>query len=231
MGKRTATDFPASAVAFLRKLKQHNDKEWFESNRELFNTSVLEPAQGFVRDLGAKLQVIRPGINAIPKIDKSIFRLHRDVRFSKDKSPYKTNLGFLFWEGGGKKMESSGMYIHIEPGKVAAALGMYEFTKEQLRIYRDAVANASRRKSLLTAVKSVEEKGIQIHGRTYKQVPRGYDKEMPGAEWLLHSGLYGWHETKDAGNLPEDAFVKECLRLFKAMLPLHEWLVRVMNLK
>ena len=88
--------FPGNSVRFLSKLKRNNNREWFESHREEFVTSVLEPAQEFVVVLGELLRTIAPGIIAIPKTDKSIFRLHRDVRFSKNKSPYKTNLGILF---------------------------------------------------------------------------------------------------------------------------------------
>lgn len=88
-------NFPFEAIKFLSKLKNNNNKEWFESHREEFISSVLEPAQEFVVVLGELLRTIVPEIISIPKIDKSIFRLHRDVRFGKDKSPYKTNLGIL----------------------------------------------------------------------------------------------------------------------------------------
>src|SRR3970282_2502527 len=91
--------FPFEAIKFLSKLKRNNNKDWFESHRDEFNNSVLEPAQEFVVVLGELLRTFVPGIIAIPKTDKSIFRLHRDVRFSKDKAPYKTNLVILFWEG------------------------------------------------------------------------------------------------------------------------------------
>src|SRR3970282_3008545 len=107
--------FPFEAIKFLSKLKRNNNKDWFESHRDEFNNSVLEPAQEFVVVLGELLRTFVPGIIAIPKTDKSIFRLHRDVRFSKDKAPYKTNLGILFWEGDRKKMDCPGFYFHAEP--------------------------------------------------------------------------------------------------------------------
>ena len=121
--------FPQSTLKFLAALSKNNSKVWFEKNHIRFDFELLQPAVQFVIDLGEELTKLSPNIVAIPKIDKSIFRLHRDVRFSKDKSPYKTNLGLYFWEGKGKKMECSGLYFHIEPKLFFLGAGMYQFTK------------------------------------------------------------------------------------------------------
>jgi uncharacterized protein (TIGR02453 family) len=92
-------DFPKKTVTvYLNKLSKHNNREWFEANRELYNSDFLGPCIQFIVEMGDKLQDIDPDIVAIPKVDKSIFRLHRDVRFSKDKTPYKTNAGLVFLE-------------------------------------------------------------------------------------------------------------------------------------
>lgn len=91
--------FPQSTINFLTKLSKNNSKVWFDTNREKFNEEFLSPALQFVIEMGGRLSTLSPNINAIPKIDKSIFRLHRDIRFSKDKSPFKTNMGLYFWEG------------------------------------------------------------------------------------------------------------------------------------
>ena len=99
-------DFPKRTTGFLNKLSKNNTREWFEENRSSYNSDFLEPLICFVEEMGGKLLQIDPEITAIPKIDKSIFRLHRDVRFSKNKEPYKTNAGILFWNGKAKKMES-----------------------------------------------------------------------------------------------------------------------------
>ena len=128
--------FPDSTINFLKSLSRNNNKDWFNKNRERFDFEFLQPAIQFVVDMGEKLTSIAPNINAIPKIDKSIFRLHRDVRFSKNKAPFKNNLGLYFWEGRGKKMECSGYYFHIEPKLFFLGAGMYVFTKDQLKKYR-----------------------------------------------------------------------------------------------
>ena len=135
--------FPQNTINFLTKLSKNNSKIWFETNREKFNEDFLSPALQFVIEMGEKLSTISPNINAIPKIDKSIFRLHRDIRFSKDKSPFKTNMGLYFWEGRGKKMECSGFYFHLEPKMFFVGAGMYMFTKEQLLNYRQIISTGN----------------------------------------------------------------------------------------
>ena len=105
--------FPQSTIKFLTALSKNNNKEWFEKNRERYDFELLHPAMQFVIDLGEKLSELSPNIYAIPKIDKSIFRLYRDVRFSKNKAPFKTNLGLYFWEGTRKENGMFGIFIFI----------------------------------------------------------------------------------------------------------------------
>jgi uncharacterized protein (TIGR02453 family) len=219
-------NFPFDAVKFLSKLKRNNNKEWFESHREEFNNLVFEPAQEFVVVLGELLRTIVPDIIAIPKTDKSIFRIHRDIRFSKDKLPYKTNLGLYFWEGNRKKMECSGFYFHIEPGSFFLGSGHYEFTDDQLKKFRNTIYNPDKAKELDSIIKKLMKKGFGIGGKTYKKVPRGFDPEYPFAEYLLHSGLYSFEENKDLKVLEKENPVKFAFQKYKTMLPLHQWLVK-----
>lgn len=85
--------FPRQYFTFFNQLKKNNSKEWFEKHRSEYDDSVMHPAREFVIAMGNKLRKIAPEVNAIPKINKSLFKINRDVRFSKDKSPYKTYMG------------------------------------------------------------------------------------------------------------------------------------------
>jgi len=226
MNKSSSLNFPNNTAVFLKKLSNNNTKEWFEKNRELFNNDFLQPAVQFVVDLGERLQTIAPSIVAIPKIDKSIFRLHRDIRFSKDKSPFKTNLGIFFWEGKNKK-ESPGFYFHIEPKLFLLASGIYMPSKEQLKIYRDAVYNIELGKELHNAIKKVLQKGkYTLEGKTYKKVPKGYDPNYPYAEYLLYNGLYLEYSSSNFSELKNDV-VNFSFKIFKDMLPIHQWLAKI----
>ncbi len=219
-------NFPKEAVSFLSKLKKNNNRKWFESHREEFIASVFEPAQEFVLVLGEMLRAVAPGIIAIPKTDKSIFRLHRDVRFSKNKSPYKTNLGILWWEGDRKKMECSGFYFHVEPDYFSLGAGQYMFTNDLLKKYRRVVYDPDNAKELETILKKLKKKGFGLGGKTFKRVPKGFDAEYPYSDYLLYNGIYVYEEHSDLKKLEKEKAVDFTYKKFVEMLPLHQWLVK-----
>lgn len=218
--------FTKDTVKFFRQLHKNNSKEWFEKHREDFELHVMEPAKVFVMHMGDSLKEISPAVNAVPKTDKSIFRLHRDVRFSKNKAPYKTNLGIYFWEGSGKKMECSGYYMHIEPGLFFVGAGMYMFSPVQIKTFRKVVYNPDKAKELLDIIKKIENKGYSINETYYKQVPRGFDKEYKFADLLKYNGLYAYYESTDINELLEADQIKFLYKKYKDMKPLHEWMVK-----
>ena len=220
-------NFPQKTVDFLKKLSKNNSREWFEKHRDEYNSQFLEPAFQFVTEIGEKLSSIAPGIMAVPRIDKSVFRLHRDVRFSKDKSPYKTNLGILLWEGK-NKLESSGFYFHLDTKGYFLGAGIYMPSKEQLKIFRDAVSDTILGKELNSSVNKVLKKGnYSIGGKTYKKIPKGYDPASPNAEFLLYNGLYAYSESQDFNDLTKYDIVDLVFKKYKDMLPVHQWLLKI----
>ncbi|NWF89148.1 MAG: DUF2461 domain-containing protein [Ignavibacteriaceae bacterium] len=223
-------NFPKCTAEFIAKLSHNNSREWFESHRDEYKSMFLEPAQEFVIEMGRKLQTIRPNIIAIPKVDKSIFRLHRDVRFSKDKLPYKTNLGILFWEGDDKKLESTGFYFHIEPKYFFIGAGSYIFTDSMLKVYREALTDKAAGEQIASAIKKMKKLGYQIGGKHYKRLPKGFNDDSPNAELLLHNGLYSYIESKEMNLLKPNTVIDFAFKHFKAMLPIHNWLADVMPL-
>jgi len=219
-------DFPKKTVSFLKKLSRNNSREWFEENRDLYNSNFLEPCFQFVIEMGDKLQDLDPDIVAIPKIDKSIFRLHRDIRFSKDKTPYKTNAGLYFWNGKMKKMDASGFYFHLEPKYFGAGLGIYNFPPHLLKKYRDVVSNSASAKELHQIVRSLEKKGFTIGGLKFKKTPKGYNANTAYPGYLLFDGLYAWYENDDFKKLENGKALNYVYKVFKEMLPIHKWLVK-----
>ena len=107
--------FTKETVRFFNGLRRNNNREWFNRNRETYDKQVMEPAKAFVTAMGERLKAVVPKVIAVPLINKSIFRINRDTRFTLDPSPYKTHLGLYFWEGTKPKMESPGFYFHVEP--------------------------------------------------------------------------------------------------------------------
>jgi len=220
--------FPRECLEFYRRLERHNDKTWFEDHRSDYEQHVLAPARAFVAAMGAKLQRIAPGLHADPRVDRSIFRIYRDVRFSSDKSPFKTNLGIWLWEGTGLRMECSGFYLQIDAREAYLGTGIYMFPKRLLEAYRAAVLDAKRGPALSRAARACERvAGCSLGGRQYKRVPRGCDPGHARAEFLLHGGLYAGVNP----GLPEQLFtpgaIDYCAGLYKSMLPIHRWLLEL----
>ena len=217
--------FSKETVAFFRGLKRNNSRDWFESHREIYENHVLEPAKAFVVAMGRRLKEISPNIVAAPKVNKSIFRLNRDTRFSSDKSPYKPNLGIYFWEGPRSRMESPGIYVHLEPPTFLLGAGYYMFPDWLLERYRRAVLHPKYGKELASILKKIAEKtDFEIGGRHYKRMPSGYDPSHPNASLLLHNGLHAGWETTVPDKLFTPGLVDYCFKKFKPLAPLHRWL-------
>ena len=154
--------FPKDYFSFFNQLKKHNSKEWFEKHRNEYDEFVMHPAREFVTEMGKKLRKIAPGVNAIPKINKSLFKINRDVRFSKDKSPYKTYMGIWLWEGDRKRMECSGFYLHVENRRVLIGVGIKMFSKPLMDRYRQAIVDKKQGAALTRAIKKVTARGYLI---------------------------------------------------------------------
>jgi len=225
MPSATYPGFPRQTPRFFRSLAKNNDRAWFEEHRSEFDEHVLEPARGFVLVMGERLRRIAPDVNADPRTDRSIFRIHRDTRFSKDKSPYKTHLGIFFWEGDRAKMECPGYYFHLEPPDLMLGVGLYRFSKPVLARYREAVADGNTGGALRRIVDRLARKGWDIGGTHYKRVPRGFDPEHPNADLLRHAGLYAGVEVKIPAELHTGKCIGWCFDRWKAADPLQRWLV------
>ncbi len=215
--------FPEQTISFLESLARHNDKKWFEAHREDYEAFYLAPAVSFVEAMAPRLRKIDASAQAVPKINGSIMRIHRDVRFSKDKSPYKDHMDVFFWCGKSKDWDSSGFFFRLSAKELLIGAGIYDFTPKTLAKYRKAVAgNAG--VGLAKIAASLRDKGYEVGVESYKKVPRGFEQDHPRASLLKHSGLIaGWH-----GPHPKELATARFLELagkhFAAVSPLHEWL-------
>ena len=159
---------------FLRQLRNHNDREWFAENRERYEGDVRGPLLGFIGDFGPRLRKISRALVADPRpVGGSLFRIHRDIRFAKDKSPYKTHAACHFrHEQTTDDVHGPGFYLHLEPGTVFVAGGMWRPDAASLGKIRDAmVASPARWRKAIA--------GLSLGGEQLKRPPRGYDPEHP----------------------------------------------------
>jgi len=221
------TGFTKETIRFFNGLRKNNTREWFNANRETYGREVMEPAKAFVTAVGEKLGTVVPRIVAVPVVNKSIFRINRDTRFSTDPSPYKTNLGLYFWEGTKPRMESPGFYFHLEPPDLFIGGGFYMFPDNLMARFRRAVVDPKLGKELQKVLAALaDRKEYEIGGKHYKRVPAGYDPAHPNAELLKHNGLYtGWE-----GKVPEELFsarlVDFCFERYEPLVPLHRWFMK-----
>jgi uncharacterized protein (TIGR02453 family) len=217
--------FPPETLEFFAGLAVNNNKPWFETHRGDYENYVLEPSREFVIVLGEQLRNLAPGIMADPRINKSIFRIYRDTRFSKDKTPYKTNLALWFpVSESGAKFDHPGYYFHLEPGNLMLGAGIYSFSKTLLKDYRDAVVDPELGPSLAHAIAIVANKGYSIGEKTYKRTPRGYNPDHELAELLLYSGLTTGIDLGIPKELHATDLIDYCFDHFKVMAPIVDWL-------
>ncbi|MBU2549408.1 MAG: DUF2461 domain-containing protein [Proteobacteria bacterium] len=220
------TGFPEGCLDFFKDLARDNSKTWFDVHRRDYEELVLEPARRFVVAMGRRLKTISPGVHADPRANQSLFRINRDTRFSKDKTPYKTNVAVWFWEGSGPRMDCSGYYMHAEPSRIFLGAGIHCFSKNRLQTYREAVVDAKQGPALVRALKRVEKAGpYTVGNRRYKKVPRGFDPEHKNAGLLLHDGLSVGLETEVPDVFHQPEFVDYCFTHYQAFQPLHDWLL------
>jgi uncharacterized protein (TIGR02453 family) len=220
--------FTKETVRFFTRLRKNNNREWFERNRDIYETQVMDPAKAFVTAMGKRLKTIAPRIVAAPKVNKSIFRINRDTRFSLDPTPYKTNLGIYFWDGLRSRMESPGFYFHLEPPHLVLGGGMYIIPDNLLGCFRNAVVDPKSGREIATIVAAIRDlPGFTVEGLHYKRVPAGFDPAHPNAELLKHKGLYGGIEME----IPEEFFsarlVDYCFERLEPLAPLHRWLMKL----
>ncbi len=220
------TGFSKECVKFWSDIVANNDKVWFEKNRQVYEELVQQPSRNFVTAMGQKLRQISPGVNADPRVNKSLFKIHRDTRFSPDKTPFKTHMGILFWEGTRKRMECSCYYFHLEPPNLMLGAGIYMFPKPHLQAFRNSVVEPKHGSALDKAVSAVTgHRGFNLGTTRYKKTPRGFDPEHKFADYLLHNGL----TVGVTREIPDAFFSAElidfCFDSYKKMAPLHNWLV------
>lgn len=221
--------FPEGGLQFFRDLARNNNREWFEAHKVEYQELLIAPAQAFVEALGPRLQAIIPSIAFDTRANGgSITRIYRDIRFSKDKTPYKDYLGINFWHEGQKRLEGSGFYVHLTASGVDVYTGMHHFDKPFLDAYREAVVDKKLGAQLDDALASIQKSGAYpLGGDMSKRVPAGYAADHPRADLLRYKGLHAQSPHLDPQVVSSPELVDVCFEHCRHMAPLHHWLVAV----
>jgi uncharacterized protein (TIGR02453 family) len=215
------TGFSPQALKFLRDLKKNNDRAWFAPRKELYERECLAPLRALTVDLASALRKAKIPIDADPS--RVGFRIYRDVRFSRDKSPYKTNLGtYLPYHG--VRGAPGGLYIHISPKESFAVAGFYQLDKEPLQRWREAMASDPRR--FQSVLRALERNDLALSDQepVLKRMPRGFEAlgESPIAAFFK-IGTFMVSEKLSNVDIGGARLIERSVALVKEAKPLLEY--------
>ncbi len=206
--------FSRNTVKFLRELENNNHRDWFEANKHRYESDVREPALAYIEAMAPHLAKVSDAFVASPKkVGGSLMRVYRDVRFSKDKTPYKTNIGIQFRHVAGKDVHAPGFYLHIEPSNAFMGAGIWRpdsATLNNMRMHMDD--NQAEWKKIVSAL---SRKGFEQYGESLKKPPRGYTADHPLIVDLKRKDFIATHSIKMSDVTKKD-FVKYSASLFAA---------------
>lgn len=168
------TGFEESTLEFLEELANNNNRDWFKENKSRYEEQVLDVALRFIDSMQAPLAEFAPSFVALPtRVGGSLMRVYRDTRFSKNKTPYKTNVGIQFRHERAKDVHSPGYYVHVDPDQVFIGVGMWRPDSEPLRRIRERIA-ARPAEWQRTIGASRFRRHFSLGGQTLKRPPRGF---------------------------------------------------------
>jgi uncharacterized protein (TIGR02453 family) len=222
--------FTPGLFRFLRRLERNNKREWFEKNKAKYVELVKEPMLRFIADFGPRLRKISPHVVADPRPNGgSMFRVYRDVRFSKDKRPYKTVASAQFRHEAGRDVHAPGFYLHLGPHEVFTGAGIWHPDGKALAKIRTAIADEPAAWKRLLASKAFRQT-LRLGGDSLKRAPRGFDPEHPLVEDLKRKDFFvNVDLDEDIACAPDflDRFTKHC----RAAAPFMKFLTGALELE
>ncbi|HEY2382952.1 MAG TPA: DUF2461 domain-containing protein [Terriglobia bacterium] len=216
MTNRAFNAFPKEGLQFLRSLKRHNNREWFQEHKSIYEQHVKQPMEALIGALAAEFRRFAPEMMATPKV--SAYRIYRDTRFSKDKSPYKTHVAASFPRSGLGKHDGSGFYLHIAPSEVFIGGGLYMPEPEDLARVRQRIADDP--EAFFKVIRSKRFKNLfgEVTGDQLARIPRGFRADHPAADYLRHKNFLA-ARSFPAETAVSPQFFKLIVETFKGMAP------------
>ena len=215
--------FDKRTLPFLKSIRENNNKEWFEAHRSEYENYILNPSRAFVEEFGEHLMALEPTINAEAKINKSLYRIFRDTRrMGANKAPIKHRIGIIFWQGRGKRMQSSSFYLHFSPDELFVSAGVRWFEKPMLDAYREYIKDSYKRERLNKLLHSLMEKGYSVIEKGYKRFPRGVNANMMYSHLFLYKGM-ATYKILDPKIIEDgEKLIDTLYKIYEDMLPLQQ---------
>ena len=220
--------FGDAIFEFLAELAANNDRAWFTANKHRYEADVKEPALRFINDFGPILREISPHFRADPRANGgSLFRIYRDTRFSKDKSPYKTHTGIHFRHDAARDAHAPGFYLHIQPGNCFAGCGVWRPAGPALRRIRESIDEDPAAWKLASRGARFRD-AFELTGDSLVRAPKGYGIDHPLIEDLRRKDFIGMARL-DAETLTSGDFLDTFATLCRAGVPFQRWLCRALK--
>ncbi len=224
------THFDPKLFAFLRDLRQNNQRDWFQAHKERYEDTVKDPLLTFISDFGPHLRKISKHFVADPRpTGGSMFRIYRDVRFSKDKSPYKTTASAHFKHRRAKDVHAPGFYLHLEPGQVFAGAGIWRPAGPAVRAIRSAIVEHPDEWRKMLNNRRFRQLG-ELSGESLKRPPRDFDPEHPLIEDLKRKDFLVDQPFTEADATGED-FLDRFVDFCRAAAPLMKFLTGALEVE
>jgi len=214
--------FPAAGQEFLRDLKENNQREWFQARKDIYDTAVKAPMLEFVEALNAEFARFAPEYITDPK--KAMHRIYRDTRFSKNKTPYKTNSSASFHQSVTDKQSASGFYVSVSPFQLEVAAGVYSPEPAQMLAVRNGIANNLDAWTALVENKKRKKILGELQGESLTRPPKGFPKDHPADFWIRKKQWLYFDLSLDPKLALTPKLTGEVVRLFEAMYPVIQFL-------
>lgn len=213
--------FSEDALKFLRQLRRNNNREWFMKHKPRYEQSIKEPMEALLGTLAIRLQAIDPDIVLEPR--KAMYRIYRDVRFSADKTPYKTHVAAAFTFRGFDRKFDSAFYFHFSPDEFGIGGGLYMPTGQALKNIRNAIDRKPGELRRILSAKLFRDLYNEMEGERLTRVPQGFDRDYPEADLLRMKQFLCW-KTMPPETIFEENFSDVLVQHIKAMCPFVKWL-------
>jgi uncharacterized protein (TIGR02453 family) len=222
--------FTTKTFAFLRDLAENNNREWFQANKDRYEEEVKGPALEFIRDFSEPLKALSPHFRADPRANGgSLFRIYRDTRFSKDKSPYKTFSGIQFRHDRGKDAHAPGFYLHIEPKQCFVGLGIWHPDGKTLKRIREGLVEDGKGWKKAVSGKAFRDH-LELSGDSLVRPPRGFEQEHPLIEDLKRKDFIAVARLTQ-GEVTAPDFLKGFTKYCRAGSPFMAYLCKTLGLQ
>jgi uncharacterized protein (TIGR02453 family) len=221
MTRSNLPQFPVAGLAFLRNLKRNNRREWFLKNKPTYEEYVRQPMIELINALALEFATFAPEIVASPKV--SLYRIYRDTRFSKDKSPYKTHVAAGFSHRGLEKNQGAGFYLHITPSEFLIGGGLYSPQTEDLAAVRHHIALHHKQLAAILGARPFRRLFEGLSGEQLLRVPRGFPADHAAADFLRRKQFLA-SRLLPATLVTTPQFGSTVLETFRSLHPLIQFL-------